>query len=162
MPEPTDEELGLPADDGSLDPNIRKELRASRIAKRELEAEKAANQSAQRELAILKAGIPESPARDLFLKAYDGPVTTEAIKTEAERYGLMAPPAGTGAGGPTAEELAAQQRIAGAGATGDTPVDEAARAAFTAQLRQAKNSDEVMALIRSADPALGVFAKGLQ
>lgn len=43
----------------------------------------------RRELAIERAQLPDTPLKELFLKAYDGDVTPEAIRAEAERYGVL-------------------------------------------------------------------------
>lgn len=55
--------------------------------------------AASRKIAILEAGVPTStPLGQMFLKSYDGELTTEAIKAEAAAIGLIegaAPPAET-------------------------------------------------------------------
>lgn len=43
----------------------------------------------RRENAFLKAGIPDTPAGRLLLKAYDGESTPEAIRTFAAEYGVI-------------------------------------------------------------------------
>lgn len=45
----------------------------------------------ERDLAIERAGIPDIPAKELFIKVYDGESTREAVRAEAARYGLLSP-----------------------------------------------------------------------
>ena len=53
----------------------------------EIEAERDA---AKRELAMVRAGIDlDSPTGRLFVKAYDGEASTEAIRSAAAEYGLI-------------------------------------------------------------------------
>ena len=61
---------------------LREKAEAGEKATRELA-------QAKRELAVLQSGIDvESPAGKLFLKAYDGDNTVEAIKAAAEEYAI--------------------------------------------------------------------------
>lgn len=83
---------------------------------------------AERKLAFLEAGIPNTPLGTMFAKAYEGELTEDAIKVAAAAIpGLLDTPA---APAPTAEELEAQRLEAeqtGArgdlsrGAVGDAP-----------------------------------------
>lgn len=101
MPELTDEELGIPA---SLeDPNIRAELRQSRITARERDTAQSEASAAQRELAFLKAGVPETGTGALLRTAYSGELTTEAIQKAAADNGIELP----GSGSSSDEEAAA-------------------------------------------------------
>lgn len=62
-------------------------------AERGKEARQEAEQL-RRENAFLKAGIdPESPRAKYFVKGYDGELTAEAIKSEAEAAGIFEAPA---------------------------------------------------------------------
>ena len=59
-------------------------------AKREAESARSEADAAKRELALLKSGIDvNSPTGKLFAKSYEGELTAEAIKAEAEQYGLI-------------------------------------------------------------------------
>lgn len=83
MSEFYDDEESLP-----LDPNIREQLkRADKDRKARSEAEARA-EAAERQLALIKAGIPAEGPGELFHRAYDGPLDTDAIRAEAQRYGL--------------------------------------------------------------------------
>jgi hypothetical protein len=122
----------LPADVQAL-------LRQGRKAKEEAE-------KLQRELALERAGIPESPARALFLKAYDGPPETEAIKAEAEKYGLFNTAKPAVDDGPTAAEIEAQRNVLNAATGIPASGDIDAAVAF----RNAKSPEELRALIAEA------------
>jgi len=81
------------------------------LEKRAKAAEKAAAErdAAMRELVMLKAGInPETPQGKLFIKAYDGEPTLEAVKAAAQEYGVLDAPTPA----IPAEEVAAHQRVA--------------------------------------------------
>ena len=94
-----------------LDPNIRAELKALRDEKAKNEAE---IHSLRRESAFTEAGIPREGAGALLRKAYEGDLDPAAIKKSAEDYGLSFSPADPPPPSIPPEELAAQQRIAGA------------------------------------------------
>lgn len=46
--------------------------------------------AAERELAFIRAGVPDTPAAKYFVKGYDGEVTAEAIRTAAVEAGFLA------------------------------------------------------------------------
>ena len=97
MPDtPSDEELGLdPQEMERLDPNIRTELRNARKIQRDAAATAQRNQELERDLAITKAGIPDSPLGQMFSRAYDGPLDDpQAIKSAFEALGVTTPPQG--------------------------------------------------------------------
>lgn len=105
-------------------PNFRRQLEQrardaeAKAAAAEAELEQAAN--ARRELALLKAGIDtESGPGKLFARAYDGELTTEAIKTAATEYGVLAPPAPSVPPAELAAHTAASTASAGAVPTQD-------------------------------------------
>ena len=66
-------------------PNIRQ----LREKAKKFDAVAAERDMARRELAFHKAGIPDSKVGQLFMKAYDGDVDTEAIRAAAAEYGLV-------------------------------------------------------------------------
>lgn len=72
-------------------PEAIKNLRAAN--KRAEERAKAA-EGAVRKLAFLEAGLnpKDNPSVELFIKAYDGELTTEAIMAEAAKYRLVTEP----------------------------------------------------------------------
>ena len=91
------------------------------IAQRELARQATANvnaaderDAAQRELAFLKAGVDAgSPIGKMFVKAYDGDLTAEAIKAAAtEIPGLVGEPAAPAPSTPTPEEAEAARLAA--------------------------------------------------
>jgi hypothetical protein len=155
MPEPTDEELGIPE---GLDPNIRAELRKSRQRSQEAEAAKAEAQAAKVELEFYKAGIPDNPVANMFRKAYDGPIEVAAIK---EAYATLT---GEGAPVPSAadvehvlqverERLAQMQRGTEGGRVLPRPD---AQVEFTKAMRSAQTEAEAWAVIEKLGPAAGV------
>lgn len=155
MPEPTDEELGIPE---GLDPNIRAELRKGRIRGQEADQAKAEAQAAKAELEFYKAGIPDTPIATMFKKAYDGPMESEAIKA------AFATLTGDGKPVPTPEEvelalqvererLAQMQRSTEGGRPPATPD---AQAEFTKAMRAANSEDEAWAVIDKLGRAVGV------
>jgi hypothetical protein len=78
----------------------------------------------RRDLAMTRAGIPESGPGALFRRAYDGPVDdVEAVKAAAIEYGVL------GAQAPTAAETAGHQAVmqAATGAPAGPDVDVVAR-----------------------------------
>src|ERR1035437_6530438 len=89
-----------------LDPNIRKQLRQARKISKERDEMSVRATTAERQLALLKAGIPADGVGELFAKAYDGPLEADAIKEEARKYGLLQEDA---TDEPASAELAAQQ-----------------------------------------------------
>jgi len=144
-------------DDDTLDesaednPNIRqlreqaKEAKEARKAAEQAQAELAA---LQRENAFRKVGIdPDDPKTKYFAKAYDGELTAEAIKAEAEAAGFLAQPAD-----PTgADEQAAWQRTASA-AAGASAEDQ--QPDPLAQLRAAKSPEEITAIMERLIPGV--------
>lgn len=119
---------------------LEKELKQAKAEKRDLEAKNAEAQAAKRELALLKAGIDtESGQGKLFAKAYDGELTVEAIKAQAEEYGLIA----TSQTNEVKEELAQLGRVAQAssGSNAGTVPNSAVE-----DIRKATSADEVLAV----------------
>lgn len=69
-------------------------IRNLRQANKRNEEKARAGEAAMRKLAFLEAGLDPraNPQVELFMKAYDGELTDEAIRKEAERYRLLTPP----------------------------------------------------------------------
>jgi len=129
-----------------LDPNIREALRAAR-------ADKQTIVELQREIAFTKAGVPDDTLGTVFRKGWDGETTPEAIKAAWEEI-APAPPASpaepvadSGVDPQLQDELAAQQRIAQVGSSGEPGSGEQT---FEDAIRSAKSEAEVLALIRQA------------
>lgn len=148
-----------------LDPNIRRELRDNR--KRAADADKEL-QAARREVAFARAGVDDTtPLGRMFVRGYDGDATVDAIKAAAEEIpGLLpAPPANS----MSADELDAQKRMAGASG-GEGVGGPDLRSQFNADAADLERRiragqagpDEVMELVRNADPSLGIVQRGMQ
>ena len=121
-----------------LEPDAKDGKRATRDA----DAAKQEAQQAQRELALIKAGIDlESGTGKLFAKAYDGEATPEAIKEAAQQYGLV----------PTSQttevqsDLSAIDRIASASAGAGATVTPSA----LDDIRKAANPEEVIKILQA-------------
>jgi hypothetical protein len=159
----TDEELGLNTDVvETLDPNLRDEIRKSRSRLREATKWQARAEAAERQIAVRDVGIDTtSKLGQMFIKSYEGDWTPEAIKAEATDIpGLLPEPPGEG-NQPTNDELDALRRMQNAAnVTGSSGMD--VHSQLQNDLRTASTSEEVMRLIESADPATGIYRKGLQ
>jgi hypothetical protein len=165
-----DDELDLDGEEASvLDPNIRRELREGRRARAQMEQELAAS---RREAALARAGIDDStPLGKMFAKSYDGDISVDAIKAAAEEIPGLLPPPPPDPNAAGTEELEAQRRMAGSsGGSGvggpdlrTTFANDVAtlKARFEAGDRTVTMED-VMALVDSADPTLGIVRKGVQ
>jgi len=93
-----------------------------------------------RELAMLKSGIDlGSPQGKLFMKAYDGEATVEAITAAAREYGVIGEQAPAG----LAEEMAAHDRVARAAAGAvSVPAEDPLEL-----IRNAETAEEVLRLV---------------
>lgn len=90
--------------DNDKDENL-KELRQQAEAGRKAQAEA---EAARRELAFIKAGVDtDSKLGKLLMKTYEGELTPEAIKAEAEEIGAIAAPASQP---PAQEEIGEEER----------------------------------------------------
>ena len=119
----TDENSGEPSKDSrQFVRKLEQEAKEGKRAKKEADEAKVDAQNAKRELALMKAGIDlESPTGKLFVKAYDGEITVEAIKAAAGEYGLIA----TSQTAEVANDLAAIDRVsqASTGSGGSIPTN---------------------------------------
>ena len=137
----TDDELE------GLDPNIREALKHSkRTAHEKREAEERAA-GLERELAFARAGIPDTPIGQLFIRGYDGEVAVDAIKAAFAELAPDEPPQQPPEE-PPADDLDAQRQIAGLGSPGVPAGD----IRFEDAIRSAPNAEAVMDLIRNAPP----------
>jgi hypothetical protein len=146
MPDPTDEELGIP--ESLEDPNIRAELRRSRVQARELADANARASQAERDAAFARAGVSDSPLVQQLAKGYEGENDPSAIRAYFDGLGVdpATGSAGSGQSGPSDDELASQRQVAQVGAQGEAGGD----VRFEDAIGSAKNSAEVMALLASA------------
>lgn len=157
-----------------LDPNIREQLkRADKDRKARAEAEHRAQQ-AERQLALIKAGIAAEGPGELFHKAYDGPLDTDAIRAEAQKYGLWNEPQGhpQQSQQPVTQEQYFQdqqvqaelnalqhQQQALAGPYGNAVAPDPAQE-LLAKVKAASSADEVMELMARAEqehPELNIY-----
>lgn len=96
--------------------------------------------AAKRELAILRAGLPDTPMAKYFAKGYDGDLDVDSIREAAVEAGILT-------GSPTqqaqtAASLAGHTQAVAAQTGAGVPGGED----LMAKLRTAKNADEVRAL----------------
>jgi len=143
-----------------LNPNIRKQLREGEKAIKEAAETQKQLFQLQKEMAFTKAGIPETGAGALLRRAYDGELTAEAIRKQAEEYQIFAQPAQIST---SDAELDSMRRVAGAatGAGGTPPVN--VEVAFATALANATTEAETMAVITQfhrENPDIGFFPKG--
>jgi hypothetical protein len=113
----------------------------------ELRKQVAEAQSAQRELAFVKAGIdPLAPMAKYFVKGYEGDMTPDAIRQAAVEAQLISPPDST----PSADEAQAWQRtqkIAAGSQTAQPPVD------WNRRISEARSPQEVDQILSEARAA---------
>lgn len=143
-----------------LDPNIRAEIRKAKEYRKQAVEAAAERDAALKDLAFIKAGIPEAGPGALLRKAYDGEMNAEAIRKAAEEYGILVEGNASSATDPILNELERHRSIAGATGTGNSgpsPEDE-----FLAALGNAQSENEVMALINSTGAESGIYATGMQ
>jgi hypothetical protein len=162
MPTPreyTDEELGLtPQDLEGLDPNIRREIKASRSDRKRLQEVLELQEAQGRELAFFRAGIPGDAKGAYFAAGYTGELSPVAIKAEYDA--VFGTPAADGGDendetGKTTEQLAADKRIADAG--GEIP-GNAGIITLEDAIKNAPDNAAVMEIIRNAPPEAGIRA----
>jgi ribosomal protein L12E/L44/L45/RPP1/RPP2 len=109
---------------------------------------KAEAETAKRELAFAKAGIPmDSPIAKYFIKGYDGELTPEAIHEAATEAGLVAQPKPNPLK-QEAEAWARSNQVAAGINLSDEPVDWATRIA------NATSEKEVMEILSRAQETL--------
>ena len=135
-----------------LDSNIRAQIRQNAQLTADLEAERATRTSLERRAAFAEAGLADVPHRELFEKSYEGEMTAEAIRAEAEKYGLtgtQTPPP------PPVEDrsgLDALRRVAAAsnGAPAGAPM------LLEDAMDRARSPQELDAIIANAPPEAGI------
>jgi hypothetical protein len=161
MPETvwTDAELGLTEQDLTntdgtpLDENIRREIRASRVVRRENETLKAQIAANERADAYRKAGIPDTPLGAMFVKANPDLTDPDEIKA---KFAEIAPAAseGTPATPPVTStpDTAASQAIADAAASGSGSAAPGDVDLGAALLAARGDNKKVMEIIANAPP----------
>ena len=126
----------------------RKDIRALERQAKAAQTAQAEATAARRELAFLKAGIPDTGPGKLFVKAYDGELSADAIRAQAVEFGILEQTPSV-----PEDELAAHTRMTNT-AAGAAPAN--AKVDIDAELRAAKNQTEVMEIIRRYDLRLPV------
>ena len=134
-----------------LDENIRAELKEARKMKAQLQEQKDAFATLQRESAFDKAGIPEGGMGTLFRKAYDGELNKESIVKQATEFGVLQTQ-DTGA----EAELAQLRAANAASSTGQATDVQDPGQKFLKDVAAAQSPAEIMALVATADPRLGM------
>lgn len=132
-----DEEAPTP----TRDP-VRARMKELEAEVKALRAENAQAQVWQREAAFAKAGIPDTAATKYFVKAYEGALDPEAIRSAAMEAGYLSPD--------PQPEIQAEQRAwqrtnqvaAGAGNVEPPSLQD--------RIRNAKSEQEVLALLEEA------------
>jgi hypothetical protein len=159
MAEISDEEyLAQHPEHRELDPAIRQRLRITAQLEADLVAERTAREQLQRAATFREAGLADLPVRELFEKTYEGEMTVEAIRVEAEKYGLLQTSAAVTAPAPADNraELEALRRTqqASAGAPPNSAMD------FGDALDRARSVEEWEAIMVQAPPEAGVRLRG--
>lgn len=129
------------SEEGSDIRQLRSQAKEARDAKRAAQAAQEELAAVKREVEFRKAGIdPDDPKAKYFAKAYDGDLTAEAIRAEAEQAGILQAQEQQTPG----DEQGAWQRTAnaGQGATADGP-----KVDVMSELRAAKSPDEIAAIM---------------
>lgn len=120
---------------------MEKELRESKAQLKAAQDAKSEGESAKRELAFLKAGIDTSTGTGkLLAKSYEGELTVEAIKAQAEEYGLIP----TSQTSEVSQEIAAIDRVSAASSTSTGYIPATAEH----EMRNATTAEDVLNLAR--------------
>jgi hypothetical protein len=137
----TDENSGEPSKDSrQFVRKLEQEAKEGKRAKKEADEAKVEAQSAKRELALMKAGIDlESPTGKLFVKAYDGEISVEAIKAAAGEYGLIP----TSQTAEIQNDMAALDRVSQASSGSTANIQPS----VLDEIRNAQSPDEVLKLL---------------
>lgn len=126
---------------------LRKQIEEQAAKAREAEARAAA---AERELAFAKAGLDLSdPKIGYFARGYQGEISADAIRAEAENAGFLGAPAPE----VSAEELQQHQQVANLAASG-TPTST-----WNGPLHENPQYKQEMYAARTPDEAMAVMAK---
>lgn len=78
--------------DGIEDENIRNLIRQAREDKKTIATEREALNAEKRAVLFDRLGVPDSGPGLMFRETYNGEITAEAVKSAADRYGVLAPP----------------------------------------------------------------------
>lgn len=98
-------------------------------------------EAAERQLAFMKAGIPDSPLANYFVETYSGDLSADAIKSKAAELGIIQ---ASQEDQQRNEDIAANQRIANAEAGQQNP---SPLPSLEDQIRAAGSQEELEALL---------------
>ena len=127
--------------------DLEKQAKAGKQATREANEAKAEANAAKRELALMKAGIDlESPTGKLFVKAYDGEISPEAIKVAATEYGLIA----TSETPEVQSDLAALNRVSQASSGSTAAISSSA----LDDIRNAGSPEDILKILQNNNIAI--------
>ena len=127
--------------------DLEKQAKAGKQATREANEAKAEANAAKRELALMKAGIDlESPTGKLFVKAYDGEISPEAIKAAATEYGLIA----TSETPEVQSDLAALNRVSQASSGSTAAISSSA----LDDIRNAGSPEDILKILQNNNIAI--------
>jgi hypothetical protein len=126
----------------------RKDIRALERKAKAADQANADAHAAQRELAFLKAGIPDSGPGKLFAKAYDGELTAEAIRQSAIDFEIISEEPSV-----PNDELDIHTRMTN---TASGAVPSTGKVDINDLLKAAKSPEEVREIIRRFDLKLPV------
>lgn len=147
-----DQETGLPIDPEPAPQRrnpVRDQLKRTEKERDQLRTEAEEGRTARRELAFVRAGLdPGDPRHAMFMKAYDGELDTEQIRSQAVEVGFLDAP------GPSADAQAHAQAAAMATGAMNAPVVDPSLPRFVAdpdgyaQARaQARSQDDLIAVM---------------
>lgn len=144
MPNDVDDDFGQDDPHGSQtvkdlrdhSKGLERDLRASRAEAEQAKVEAAEAATLRRELAFRRAGVdPDDPKAKYFVKGYDGELTAEAIKAEADAAGIGGAATAATQTRTIDEELG---RLDRSSATSSTTRDPGRDAEFDAAVAQAQ------------------------
>lgn len=122
----------------------RRQVRLWEKQAKELAEKTALLEQLQKERSFVHAGIPETPLGKLFMRGYDGPNDTEAIKTAAAEYGIIEGQTGQSQIDASLNGHDAARAAASGAATPDPRVD------LDSRMRAAKSAQELAQILEEA------------
>ncbi len=137
-----------------LDPNIRKALREAEKERKAMAAERAALEAEKRAVQFDRLGIPETGAGQLFRETYQGDASADAIRAQADKYGLLTPtpPPAPPQQNFRQDELNALRNVQDS--VGNLGAQPDPQGEVLSQLLKAKDSDEIMAIVQQHNLSL--------
>lgn len=146
MPLDTEHDDDLEETDPEGPKGLRKALKSAEQRASELEGRATA---AERKLAFLGAGIPDTPRNQYFINGYQGELDPEAIKAKAIEDGFLDKPEPKIPDG----ELEAHDELSQASVGGDS-TPQTANDKYLAELAAARNESEALEVMRRYNVAV--------